>query len=268
MSANKGMTERRSPVPSQDDPARRWNVLEGVHSVFARRWIRWFTRAILIVLILGVGTLAMAEITSPSVADAPRRVAAINRQHGTSPTPIDPAGKISLATISAEDKGFYNNNGIDPLGVLRAGWGVITGADLGGSTIEQQLAKVLYTPGATGITDRMEDVALALKIDGHYTKPAILTMYLNAIYYGHGYYGIHAASEGYFGVGPEQLTWAQASLLAGLPHAPSQLDPLRYLGAAKARQQYVLGRLVANGVLTSAQATAAAVAPLGLRGTS
>ena len=110
----------------------------------------------------------------------------------------------------------------------------MTGVDEGGSTITEQLAKVIYTGGRTGITDRVAQVALALKLDGHFTKAAVLSMYLSAIYFGHGYYGVLAASEGYFGRLPDQLSWAQASLLAGLPQAPSLLDPLQHLAAARA----------------------------------
>jgi penicillin-binding protein 1A len=90
-------------------------------------------------------------------------------------------------------------------------------------------------------------------------------MYLSAIYFGNGYYGVLAASEGYFGLPPDQLSWAQASLLAGLPQAPTMLDPLQHLALARQRQSYVIDRLVATGVLTRAQAAAAAAAPLDLR---
>jgi membrane peptidoglycan carboxypeptidase len=89
-------------------------------------------------------------------------------------------------------------------------------------------------------------------------------MYLSAVYFGHGYYGIRAASAGYFGVTPEQLTWAQAALLAGIVQAPSQLDPSRNLAAAQARMTYVLRRLVSDGRLTADKATHLERSPLGL----
>jgi penicillin-binding protein 1A len=172
---------------------------------------------------------------------------------------------VSEAIVAAEDGTFYSNEGIDAPGVIRALWGWFTGVDEGGSTITEQLAKALYTGGRTSVTDRVAQVALALKLDGHYTKPAILSMYLSAIYFGNGYYGVLAASEGYFGLSPDRLSWAQASLLAGLPQAPSRLDPVQHLALARQRQSYVLDRLVATGVLTRAQAAAAAAAPLDLR---
>ena len=230
-----------------------------------RRWPRWGLRACLIALLLPAIVLAGAEVSTPSVADAPARVAAIDRGSGSVPVEINPSWPIARAIVAAEDSGFYSDHGLDVAGVVRALWGRITGVDLGGSTITQQLAKAIYTQGRTGFGDRVLQVALALKLEGHYTKPAILSMYLSAVYYGHGYFGVLAASEGYFGLPPDRLSWAQASLLAGLPEAPTRLDPLSHLSLARGRQGYVLGRLVATGVLTEAQADAAAQAPLGLR---
>ena len=228
-------------------------------------WPRPLLPALLIVVLLPCTFLAGVELATPPVAGAPALVAAVDRDHHTVPIPADPSWRVSQAIVAAEDAGFYVNPGIDVTGLVRAAWGWVTGVDEGGSTITEQLAKVIYTGGRTGITDRVAQVALALKLNGHYTKPAILSMYLSAIYFGNGYYGVLAASEGYFGLLPAQLSWAQASLLAGLPQAPSLLDPLHNLALARERQSYVLDRLVATGALTRAAAAAAAAAPLGLR---
>lgn len=91
-------------------------------------------------------------------------------------------------------------------------------------------------------------------------------MHLNAVYFGHGYYGLPAASRGYFGLAPADLSWTQASLLAGVVQAPSADDPLANLGRAKSRQRHVLDRLVVTHVLSAADANAAFAAPLHLRG--
>lgn len=107
---------------------------------------------------------------------------------------------------------------------------------------------------------------LALKIDHAYPKPVILRDYLSTVYYGNGYYGLTAAAQGYFGTTPSRLSWAQASLLAGLVQAPSAYDPVRHWTAARERQHQVLARLVATGVMTSAQAEATYAAPLRLAG--
>jgi membrane peptidoglycan carboxypeptidase len=230
----------------------------------SRPW-RHLLRGLLALLLIPGTVLAGAELATPPVAGAPALVAAIDRAHGSAPVPAEPSWRVSEAIVAAEDGSFYSNDGIDAAALVRALWGWFIGVDHGGSTITEQLAKVLYTGGRTGIADRVAQVALALKLDGHYTKPAILSMYLSAIYFGNGYYGVLAASEGYFGLAPDRLSWAQASLLAGLPQAPSLLDPLQNLALARHRQSYVLDRLVATGVLTRAQAASAAAAPLDLR---
>lgn len=90
-------------------------------------------------------------------------------------------------------------------------------------------------------------------------------MYLSADYYGNGYWGEVAAARGYFGLRPARLSWAQASMLAGLVQAPSAYDPVRHFALAKQRQRHVLDRLVATRYLTAAQAAAAHRAPLQLR---
>lgn len=95
-----------------------------------------------------------------------------------------------------------------------------TSGDPGGSTIAQQLAKQLYPHGG-GIVGTLEEVGLGVKLSLAYSHEQVLSMYLNSIYYGHGFWGVAAAARGYFGVSPRRLTWGEASLLAGLPQAPS-----------------------------------------------
>ena len=226
---------------------------------------RYLFRGVLALLLIPAAVLAGAEMVTPAVSGAPALVTAIDRAHGSAPVPAEPSWRVSEAMVAAEDGTFYSNDGIDAAGLGRALWGWLTGVDGGGSTITEQLAKVLYTNGRTGVPDRVAQVALALKLDGHYTKTAVLSMYLSAIYFGNGDYGVLAASEGYFGLSPDRLSWGQASLLAGLPQAPSLLDPLQHLALARQRQAYVLDRLVSSGVLTRARAAAAAAAPLDLR---
>lgn len=168
--------------------------------------------------------------------------------------------------VASEDSRFYSDYGIDPLGLARAGWTTVTsGGDAGGSTISQQLAKLLYTDGRSSLSDVVEQVALAVKLNMQYSKAQILEMYADTVYFGHGLYGLDAASCGYFGVRPNALSLSQASLLAGLVQAPSAYDPLLHLDLARSRQHYVLGRLVATGAISHATAVAAARAPLGLR---
>lgn len=230
-----------------------------------RRWRRWVLRGVLVALILPGAALAAAQLVTPSVQDAPSRVAAIDTLHHSAPVEVRPSWRVVRAVVAAEDSSFYSNHGIDLPGLARALWGRVIGRDLGGSTISEQLAKVVYQQGRTGLLDRLAEVGLALKLRGHYSAEAVLSMYLSAIYYGHGYFGVLAASEGYFGLPPNRLTWGQAAMLAGLPQSPTSLDPLRHLAAARRRQAYVLDQLVDVGALSAAQARAAASAPLGLR---
>ena len=208
--------------------------------------------------------IGLMELVTPNVDQAPERVVAIDRAAGAVPVMISLDAPIARSLMAAEDANFLRHHGIDGPAAARAFWGLMIQRDLGGTTIDDQLAKVVYLNGATDVLSRLSEIALALKLDGHYSKSAILSMYLDAVYFGHGFTGVTAASQGYFGLAPEQLSWGQAALLAGLPQAPSALDPFRHLAAARTRQRYVLDRLVSEGQLTAAEADAAAAAPLHL----
>ncbi len=197
-------------------------------------------RVVLGLLILTTVTLEFNTVTGPDVSTSPLLVA-------------------------VEDDSFYSDNGVNVAALLRGLWGYLQGSDTGGSTIEIQLAHMLYPADTTGLWGRVHLVTTALEFDGHYTKLAILSMYLDAAYFGHGFFGIDAASAGYFGVRPAQLSGTQAAMLAGLVQAPSALDPFAHLHAATQRMNYVLQRLVETGQLTQVQARDASQAPLNLR---
>jgi len=202
----------------------------------------------------------------PSVSNAPARVGRIlTLHHGTAGGPLPPA-KLGDAVVAVEDEHFYSNFVINIVdGAGRAAIATLhTDQDPGGSTIEQQLAKQLYGDG-TGLFATLRQIGLGVKLALDFPKAQILAMYLNAVYYGHGYWGYVAAAHGYFGTGPDDLDWAQAALLAGLPQAPSAYDPLQHLRLAKLRQRHVLDRLVVNHYLTSAQANAAYAEPLAFK---
>jgi membrane peptidoglycan carboxypeptidase len=162
---------------------------------------------------------------------------------------------VAAALLATEDSRFYSDPALDPRGVVRATWGVLTnnGND-GGATIELQLAKMLYIQG-TSPTSELRQVGVAFRLDQRFSKQRILAMYLDAAYFGDGSYGVVAAAHHYFGIDPDQLSWAQASLLAGLVQAPSNYDPHGHFHLARQRQAHVLARLVATRRLTSSQAT-------------
>lgn len=202
----------------------------------------------------------------PTTAGAQTRVNAILARHHGTPL-ARPPRKLAEAVVVTEDEHFYGNFWVNTsTGIARVALGVVTGGpDPGGSTLEQQLAKLLYVAPSTGVVAEFRQVGIAVRLDLQWSKRTLLTMYLNAGYLGHGYYGAEQASEGYFGVPADRLDWAQASLLAGLPQAPSAYDPFVHLAAAKARQRHVLDQLVANNVLTAAKANAVYADPLHLR---
>ncbi len=250
------------PPPQQDESPAAPGGAPGPRR--PRRCARLIVRVVLITLIAGMVAFEVNIDTGPNVATAPALVVLIDRSHGSAPVMVASSERVAMALVASEDGGFYSNDGIDIPAMARGLLGFLTGTDTGGSTIEIQLAHMLYPSATAGFWGRVHRVSLALQFDAHYTKEAILSMYLDAAYFGHGYYGISAAGIGYFGVGPGQLTWAQAAMLAGLVQAPTALDPRVHLNAAERRMGYVLQRLVSDGVLTSAQVTAILQAPLGL----
>jgi membrane peptidoglycan carboxypeptidase len=169
------------------------------------------------------------------------------------------------ALVATEDHRFYTDPGVDPLALTRVAASWLTGhTDGGGSTIDQQLAKNLYTSGHSSFAQIIEQVTLAVKLNRAYSRAEILRLYAEIAYYGHGYYGLQAASCGYFGRPPAQLTVVQAAMLAGAVNAPTYDDPLAYPAQARARLVHVIDRMAAVGYLTEAQQYAALHAPLDL----
>ena len=154
--------------------------------------------------------------------------------------------RVAAAVLATEDHRFYQHPGVDPIALGRVGVGLLHGVDSGGATIEAQLAKPLYTGDRHDWAAHVDLVGLAVKLDRRYTKDQILLMYLNVAYFGHGFYGVRAASVGYFGQAPQVLDWAEAALLAGLLQSPANYDPVDHPQAAMQRRHYVPDRLVAT----------------------
>ena len=171
------------------------------------------------------------------------------------------------ATIALEDKNFYNHVGFDPIAIMRAVVANAQGKPMqGGSTITQQLVKnTLLTPEKT-IRRKVRELIVAIAVDAHFTKQEILEMYFNQVSYGGATYGAQEAAERYFGTSASDISLAQASLLAGLPAAPSVYSPFgQYPQLAKDRQQQVLQRMVAEEFITQAEADAALSEDLAFR---
>lgn len=160
------------------------------------------------------------------------------------------------ATIAIEDKDFYKHYGVSFSGILRAAYNTVFKQKLqGGSTLTQQLVKnALLTPERT-IRRKARELVLTMIVEGVYSKDQILEMYLNQIPYGGTAYGIEAASELYFGKQTQDLSLAEAALLAGLPQAPSRYSPFGSRPEnAKERQATVLRRMVEDGYITKEEA--------------
>src|SRR5215471_15138455 len=192
-----------------------------------------------------------AWLTSPSGVGLDARVHARLRAGGSRAVPLDRVAPIlRQAVVATEDERFYRHHGIDVLGLLRALPYDLVHLSLaqGASTITEQLGKVVYLGGNDHTPWRkLEDAALALKLESRYSKEQILAAYLDTAYLGEGTYGVEAASEHYFGESPKRLDTAQATLLAGLIQAPSAYDPVRFPQRARARQVDVLRSLVRDG---------------------
>jgi penicillin-binding protein 1A len=202
----------------------------------------------------------------PSTGDAVARVELILRAHGARFIAIPARARVARAIVAVEDQRFFDHGAIDPVAVGRVLVDTVThpGSDPGGSTIAQQLAKTLYVRDPGSLIGRLQAIGLAFKLEHDLSKAEILQLYLNAIFFGHGYYGVAQAARGYFDRAPGALSWRQAALLAGLPQAPSAYDPVAHPTLAWERRREVLRRLAATAVLPSAQAIRLVRAPLGL----
>jgi membrane peptidoglycan carboxypeptidase len=228
------------------------------------RKLLWRTAIALVMLaLLGVVAFGGLMAATPSAGNAEQLVQAQDTAHHVVyPGPPVPA-RFAESLVATEDKRFYSEPGIDLYAVVRVAAGYVTGHGIqGGATLYQQLAKLLYTHGQSNASDEAEQIALAVKLYLGYSRPQILQMYADVVYFGNNYYGLAAASCGYFGVQPADLSWPQAAMLAGLVQGPSLDDPLTHPLNARTREVHVVGRLVATGKLTEAQGKAALAVPL------
>jgi len=230
-----------------------------------RRYVRRAAIALatlIVVLALAAGALWVA---TPSASEATQLAQAQAEQHGIPyPGPSVPEN-FARPLIATEDHRFNSEPGVDLLAVARVAAAKVTGGgDQGGATIAQQLAKMLYTPTQNGFDAEVKQVVLAVKLNLAYSKQQILDLYAEVAYYGHGYYGLQAASCGYFGHPAKDLTVVQGAMLAGVVNAPSVDDPINDPGNARTRLEHVIARMAAVGYLTKAQGQQALGANLGL----
>jgi penicillin-binding protein 1A len=175
--------------------------------------------------------------------------------------------RVVDAFLSAEDKNFYRHHGIDPVSMMRA---AITDVGrlranrrpVGASTITQQVAKNMLLTNEISIKRKIKEILLASRIEAALPKDRILELYLNEIYLGSSAYGVVAAALTYFNKSLDELTLGEAAFLASLPKSPNRYNPTRHPQTAKARRDWVLDRMLEDGMATQEEVTQAAALPL------
>lgn len=179
--------------------------------------------------------------------------------------PLDRMPKnIVNAVVAVEDSRFWKHKGIDYIAIARAVVKDVIHASLkeGGSTLTQQLAKVVFLSPEKTVKRKIMEASLAIQIENNLSKREILELYLNKVYFGHGAYGVEMASKVYFGKSVNHLTLAEAALIAGLVKAPTLYSPFNDLSKAKDRQAIVLARMEEEGYINKSERTAALAQPL------
>ena len=221
--------------------------------------LKWILLPAVLLALIPTGMLIYNGYTLYRQALAGKPVAEMAAEIQTIPnyTPVDELPQIYLdAVISVEDKRFYSHPGVDPLAIARAAFNDLRTLSFaeGGSTITQQLAKNEYFTQEKTLTRKVAEAFMALKIERELDKDTILGLYLNSINFGSGYYCVADASEGYFGKSPSMMNDWEATLLAGIPNAPSVYSPDADPELALQRQRQVLQRMVACGKLSRDEA--------------
>ena len=224
-----------------------------------RRLLRWILKLGLLLLLIVSGSVAWQghRMYAGALKEMPleEKIEEIREQPDYTPLSRLPK-TYQNAVVAAEDHRFYQHPGIDVIAIGRAMKNNILAGSLreGGSTITQQLAKNLYFTQEKKFTRKAAEVFMALKLEKEYTKEEILELYVNTIYFGDGYYGIKAASEGYFGKDPSCLSDYECTMLAGLPNAPSAYALTEHAELAEQRQGAVLRQMVKYGYLSQREA--------------
>jgi penicillin-binding protein 1A len=168
------------------------------------------------------------------------------------------------ALLAVEDRRFFSHNGLDPLRIVKAAWRNWRRGRIveGGSTITQQLARLEQLTPERTLSRKLREAAIAVRLEERYSKQEILHAYLNAVYFGDGYYGVEAASRGYFGKAAADLLPHEGALLAALVRSPSGYSPSAAPQRALARRNLVLRLMRQTGRLSDADYRAAAAMPL------
>ena len=221
-----------------------------------------FRKLLIIVLILlviaasflfliGYGYYSNALKEKPLLA----RVEEITKKESYTPFNQLPKDYVN-AVVAVEDHRYYEHGAIDPIGIARAFYTNVRDGefDEGGSTITQQVAKNVVFNQEKTLTRKLGEIFAAFDLEKNYSKDEILALYVNSCYFGDGYYSIYDASQGYFGKTPTELNLDEASMLAGIPNAPSVYSPSVNPDLAQKRQEHVLNKMVEYGYITKEEA--------------
>ena len=238
------------------------------------RGTRWLRRAFLLAVwgSLGVAAALLAlawDLPKPEQALAATRrpaltleaangqlISATGDLYGDSLRLRDMPRHLPAALLAIEDRRFETHGGLDPIGLARAAWANLSAGRVvqGGSTLTQQLAKNLFLSSDRSFRRKAQEVLMALWLERRFSKAELLEIYLNRVYLGAGAYGVDAASRLFFGISARQVNVWQAALLAGLPKAPSRLNPRANPEGAANRARDVLRAMADTGAITEAQA--------------
>ncbi len=170
------------------------------------------------------------------------------------------------AVLAAEDARFFEHGGVDYVGMVRAGLANFgRSKSQGASTISMQVARNVYLTAEKTYTRKIYEVLLTFKLEHLLTKEQILEIYMNQIFLGHRAYGFAAAAQAYYGKPLKDITVDEAAMLAGLPKAPSAFNPISNPRRARARQLYIIDRMLENGFINEATAQKAKAAPVNIR---
>ena len=172
--------------------------------------------------------------------------------------------RLQDAFLATEDSRFYDHHGLDPIGIARAIYVAVSngGASQGASTITQQLARNFFLTPEKKLIRKIREAVLAVEIENTLSKQEILELYLNKIFLGYRSYGVAAAAQTYFGKNLDELTLSEMAVIAGLPKAPSTMNPLYSPKRAEERRNVVLGRMLDENKITKAEYDAAIKEPI------
>lgn len=210
-----------------------------------------FVIALSLIFMIGFGYYTNTLKEKPLIT----RVEEVTGKENYTPFEQLPKNYIN-AVIATEDHRYYDHGAIDPIGIARAFYTNIRDRefDEGGSTITQQVAKnVVFNQDKT-LVRKLGEIFAAYDLEKQYSKDEIFALYVNSSYFGDGYYCIYDAAKGYYNKEPKDLSLSEASMLAGVPNAPSIYAPTVNPDLAKKRQRHVLNKMVEYGYISKEEA--------------